>query len=202
MTKLEADKKGIHLLVLAAGESRRFGSDKRQALLPTGRSLLEQSLHIASVTGLPCSFVCRPNDPLAAQLPSVLYVEEAVQGMGSSIAGAVALLKAEAHAILVLPLDLPLLRSDTILRVAERCRPDQIVRPGCNGRHGHPVGFGSSFFEDLIALGGEEGAQSVIRAHTEALQAIEVEDVGIYCDIDTPAALSELTLSQFPEEHR
>lgn len=202
MTTAASDLKNVHVLILAAGASRRFGADKRQVILPTGRTLLQQSLQVVAATGLPFSVVSRPGDRVTANCPSVVYVEDAADGMGSSIAGAVAQIKPDAVAVLILPVDLPLLRSDTVLRVAKRVRCDTIVRPDCKGQFGHPVGFGSDFFPDLRCLSGEQGAQSIIRNHADSVQVLVVDDPGICRDIDTPEALSALSLSLFPAEHR
>lgn len=202
MTVPVPDRSKVHVLLLAAGASRRFGSDKRQALLPTGRSLIQQTLHTVASAGLDYSVVCRPDDPLSEQFTSVIVVEDAERGMGSSIADAVSQLESTVEGVLILPVDLPLLCSETILRVATLLKRDQIIRPRRNGRFGHPVGFGSDYFALLRDLSGEEGAQSILRERANAVQVLDVDDPGIYGDIDTPEALSELSLSQFPEAHQ
>jgi len=192
----------VHVLILAAGASRRFGSDKRQAVLPTGRNLLQQVCHVVAASGLPYSVVSRRHDVVSTQFPSVISVDNAAGGMGSTIAEAVSQLGAGIDGVMLLPVDLPLLRSHTVAQLAGRVRRDHIIRPRCGGSVGHPVAFGADFLSGLEALSGEEGAQSLLIRYRDAVQIHEVDDPGIYHDIDTPAALSALTLSQFPEAHR
>ena len=192
----------VHVVLLAAGVSRRFGGDKRCAVLPTGRTLLQQACHVLETSGLRYSIACRPDDPVVRSYPQTLPLVESANGMGASIAAAVARIGSAPSAIMVLPADLPLLRASTLLAVAEHSDLDRIVRPSNQGQYGHPVSFGRQFFRDLMQLGGEGGARSVIDAHPDQLVALAVSDPGILCDIDTPRALRELRLSQFPAEHR
>ena len=64
---------------------------------------------------------------------------------------------------------------------------DEVVAPECRGRRGHPVGFVQELYAELIALGGDEGAKSVLARHAPSL--IATEDTGILRDVDTPADL-------------
>ena len=57
-----------------------------------------------------------------------------------------------------------------------------------SGRPGHPVVFERAVFDELRALGGDEGARGVIAAHRQKL--IECSDVADDGDIDTTAALA------------
>ena len=59
----------VGVLVLAAGRSRRFGSDKRQALLPGGKRVLDALLSQINESGLPV-LICldETDDDLAFEL--------------------------------------------------------------------------------------------------------------------------------------
>lgn len=78
-------------LVLAAGRARRFGSDKRQACLPDGRSMLEAVLQTQREACDDVRVLLRPDDAwgqaLCADLGVAwLAVADADQGMGRTLA--------------------------------------------------------------------------------------------------------------------
>lgn len=180
----------VGVLLLASGASRRFGSDKRLALLPSGLTLLEHMLAIIDSAGLPWRVTARQGDSL--DIPHKLELLRADEGMASSIAEAVALLSDDFDALMILPVDLPLLRSDTLNRLARGVGRDTLRRPVVDGQPGHPVVFGKAYYGDLVALAGEGGAQSVLNKHLQRLERVAVDDRGVCCDIDTPTALREL----------
>ena len=66
------------------------------------------------------------------------------------------------------------------------------VQPRHRGERGHPVGFAAECGPRLAALSGHQGAAPVLRALRESRLAVEIEvdDVGILTDIDTPAELA------------
>ena len=164
------------VLVLASGRGERFRAAggqgaKLQALL-AGRPVLEHTLQAVRESGLPW------------------HLEDAGHpGMGDSIAAGVRA-TADATGWLVLPGDLPLVRPETLRRVAEALAHAPVVLPHYRGERGHPVGFGAVCRNELLAITGAEGAAAVVRAHREAARAIEVDDAGIVTDIDTPADLA------------
>lgn len=108
-------------------------------------------------------------------------------GMGQSIVAGV---KACANAAgwLILPADMPLIRTATIRAVAAHLAGNEVVFAQTGGKRGHPVGFSASLREKLLALGGDEGARRIIASH--AAFGVEVDDPGVLLDIDTAADLS------------
>jgi molybdenum cofactor cytidylyltransferase len=51
------------------------------------------------------------------------------------------------------------------------------------------VAIGSGYFEELQALGGDQGARTLLAAHGAELELIAVDDPGVLRDVDTPADL-------------
>ena len=94
-------------------------------------------------------------------------------------------------AILVTLVDLPLLSASTVRAVLEGYRRTRapLVRPERDGRHGHPVLFDRSLFDELRSADLERGAKPVVRAHAADGLDIASNDDGAFVDIDTPPGL-------------
>lgn len=161
------------VLVLASGRGERFTASggrthKLQALL-AGKPVLQHTLDAVIASGLPW------------------HLEDAGHpGMGDSIAAAVRA-TADAAGWLVLPADLPLVRSDTLRAVAGALAQHAVVIPLHQGQRGHPVGFSAACRDALLGLKGNQGAAPVVRAQ-EAINLVayvECDDIGIVTDIDT-----------------
>lgn len=168
-------------LVLAAGYSKRFGADKRQARLATGETLLNTSL------ALP-----RPSDhPDELQLPDdVRLVQDAATalGMGHSIAAGVRRLLAEsrADALAIFLADMPLIARSSLDTLLVRAAPDRIIVPLYQGSRGHPVLFGRVFWPELVELVGDSGTRLVIDHCRDVLEPVELDDPGVLHDVDQP----------------
>ena len=161
------------VIVLASGRGERFTASgghthKLQALL-AGKPVLQHTLDAVIASGLPW------------------HLEDAGHpGMGDSIAAAVRA-PPDATGWLVLPGDLPLVRSDTLRAVARALAQHAVVIPLYQGVRGHPVGFSAACRDQLLALKGNQGAAPVVIAQ-EAMNSVailELDDVGVVTDIDT-----------------
>ena len=63
---------------------------------------------------------------------------------------------------------------------------EPIVRPASGTRHGHPVIFDRSVFDDLRAADLNVGAKAVFAIHRAHVLDVEVQDPGAFQDLDTP----------------
>lgn len=187
----------LPLIIMAAGKSRRFGeADKRFTVLPHGGVLINALVRRARKAGLDVSVVLDSQDDVSAKVDApCIFSSDATDGMGSSIADALSSIASQSRAdsLLIMPADLPLLRIESIRRVAALASSDRIVIPHCGGLRGHPVAFGRAYWPALSALSGDEGARSVIaEASTKNIEVLELDDEGIYLDADTPESMSGL----------
>ena len=183
------------LLLLAAGNSRRFGRDKRAATLASGATLLDTTLANCLDSGLPLRVCLGVKDrALIAALESrgveLVVCPRSEHGMGATLADAAAGLKGWS-AVLVALGDMPWIRPATIAAIADCATPDSICVPQFDGSPGHPVAFGADFFGLLSQCAGDHGARWVIERHPGAVVSLPVDDPGILADVDTPEALRQ-----------
>ena len=184
-------------ILLAAGSSKRFGSDKLMQTMADGqpvavhacRSLLAGTDQVLAVVR-PGSGVLA--DRLRAEGAHVRICTDAEQGMGTSLAFGISA-SPEAAGWLIALADMPYIDPATINKIAESVRGGALIAaPSWQGRRGHPVGFSYALREPLIRLSGDIGAKSVIQSHREQLHVIECEDSGSVRDIDRPDDLIQL----------
>ncbi len=191
-------------ILLAAGRSRRFGADKRVAVLSDGTTLLGAALRALQTATDRVLVVLRLDDrDLAAQLTDGgvpwLACPDADLGMGHSLAAAARHLHPPVPhapgvvvpAVLVALGDMPCIQPATYALLVQALRTGAtLVRPTWQGQAGHPVGFGPALLSGLGALQGEHGARALVQAAGDTCTWIAVEDPGIVRDVDTPEALA------------
>ena len=107
-------------------------------------------------------------------------------GLGSTIRTGIASASPAALGYAVLLADLPFVRPQTIIQLAEKLRPESIVVPTYEGERGHPVLFGRAFRSELLALRGDVGGRGILATHPESIALVETNDPGTMRDIDSP----------------
>ena len=186
-------------LLLAAGRSRRFGSDKLLAPLG-GRPVIRWSAEALAEAVDVLYLVAPPGAPeLVRALDGiqVVVVEHPGrdQGIGTSIAAGIGAMGPDVEAALIALADQPLMDGAVARRLGERWRADgeqaRAVAPSYRDGRGHPVLFARSCFADLEALQGDSGARALLDAMGEALALVPV-DADAPRDVDTPAMLELL----------
>ena len=190
----------IPAVVLAAGKSSRMGRPK--ALLPIGSSgetFLTRVIRVLREGGAEAIVVVIGGDAAAvrASLPredaSITAVDnpQYEEGQLSSLLVGLAAVERQdnVEAVMVTLVDLPLISPCTVRSVldAYRAKPGApLVRPRRGNRHGHPVIFNRSIFEELRRADPSMGAKPVVRAHAAEEVNVDVDDEGGFIDIDTP----------------
>jgi len=189
--------RGIAGILLAAGSSSRFGSDKLLAPLADGTPMaIATARRLRSALGEVVAVVRRGDPVLSALLTAeglrVVVCENAHTGMGASLAAGVAASR-EARGWLIALADMPFIKDSTLHRVAQALDTGALlVAPFHAGRRGHPVGFHPSFRDELLVLSGDAGAREILTRHSTSLTRLDVDDAGVVLDVDTPADLAAL----------
>ena len=178
-------------ILLAAGRSRRFGSDKLLHPLPGGTPMaLASAAALRAAVPRMVAVIRKDNEALTAlfaawRIPTAV-ADQADSGMGASLAAGVAA-SANASGWLIALADMPFIQPHTIARVADALRRGAgMAAPSYEGQRGHPVGFSGAYLDELLKLQGDEGARAVIRRHAHGLVLVECNDPGVLVDIDRP----------------
>ena len=176
-------------ILLAAGDSRRFGSNKllhpiaddTPMLLLTAKKLVSVLAHSIVVINQQLEPYTQTLEQLGMR---VVVNQHAHRGMGSSIACAV---HASQHAPgwLITLADMPYVTTETIARLSNKLNTSSdIVAPEFEQQRGHPVGFSQCFKNELLALNDYVGARHIIASHQHQLALMATDDAGVIRDID------------------
>lgn len=184
----------VSALVLAAGYSERFGSDKRIALLPDGNSILDNVINKLYQPSKEIFVIVRKNETNKFAIKpkcSFINYEGISTGLGWSLSFGIKTLRniTVSDSIAVYLADMPWLKIETILDLYSHAASNRIVIPVFNGKNGHPVIFGKSFWDDLEKCEGNIGAKEVIYRNKDSTIFVNFQDPGILKDIDRPSDL-------------
>ena len=187
-------------ILLAAGASKRFGSQKLLQPLPDSQIPIAVQSARNLLEALPNSIaVIREND---SQLKSLL-LETGIQivenpdthlgmstsircGINSQIAG-----QTDMKGWLIALADMPYIPVSVIELVADAIAKGALISaPEYNKQRGHPVGFSQDLTDELLSLQGDFGAKPIINNHISQLKLIETLNKGVLRDIDY---ISDLT---------
>lgn len=197
---------GPVVVVLAAGRGSRFKAREHKLLQPLGASsVLGATLRHVLASRLPMVVVATAvlsevaGRSIATRdivvVPEVGETASKTLGMGYSIACGVGA-RPDASGWLVLPGDMPMVRPDTLLAVAQALSQHTIAYAEYRGRRGHPVGFAAELFSELATLSGDAGARRLLARYPA--HGVEVDDPGVLIDIDTASDLDRLRSGVVP----
>ena len=183
----------IGCVVLAAGNARRFGSNKLNAQVE-GVSLIRRALD-AVPGGLATVVVSQYPDilTLAGEYGfDALLNDRPELGLSRSVRLGLAHLT-DCDGVLFLVSDQPRLKRDSVEALAALWaqNPEKIAAMAHNGVRGNPCLFPARLFPELLALTGDRGGSAVIRHHEDDLILLET-DAPELADVDTPAALEQV----------
>lgn len=179
-------------IVLAAGASSRMGRFK--PLLPLGGvGALERSISVFRDAGIENVVVvlgCRANDLRPVVEGCGAQCIENPQwrhGMYSSVVVGARALAEQVAGAFVLPADTPLVRSCTVLQLADvfKGTRKEIVYPMFAGRRGHPPLIGSAILRQ-IAAEASGPLSAVLSAREGDSLDVPVADEAIHLDMDCP----------------
>lgn len=191
----------IGCVVLAAGNARRFGSNKLNATVE-GESLIRRALEAVPV-GLAAVVVSQYPDILTlAGEYGFAAVRNNRPDLGLSLSVRLGLEQLlDCDGTLFLVADQPWLKRNSAEALAALWaqNPGKIAAMAHGGIRGNPCLFPARFYPELLALTGDRGGSAVIRNHEEDLILLET-DAWELADVDTPEALQQARQARIPEK--
>ena len=199
------------MIYLAAGNSRRFGSNK--LLYPLDgksmyRHLLDRLVHICEYKPEWEVLVVTQYEEIERYARSLeesgcsvhaLWSPESVQGASVTISRAVKGAE-EREALVFFVADQPYLTEDTVRNFLYEIEHEMMVSGkrlgsvGYQGECGNPVWFSKTFYQELLTLQGDEGGRKILKKHIEEAAIFPVTDKRELEDIDRKCGGKEMKL--------
>ncbi|MBI5388519.1 MAG: nucleotidyltransferase family protein [Verrucomicrobia bacterium] len=188
-----AEPSMICALVLAAGRSRRMGTQK--LLLPLGGqpviarvvdTLLRCPLReVFLVVGADADGI---KQALAGRRVNFVPNPAVEDDMLSSVRCGLRAMPAEADAVLVVLGDQPALSAQVVSAMLDafaRTRA-RLVVPVFHGARGHPLLLSTCYRDELLTGHERVGLRGLLQAHPDAVLEVSVPDAAVLDDLDTP----------------
>ena len=190
-------------IILAAGESVRFGRSK-QLLKLKDRYLIEWVLDAALGSSLDAVVLVLGHDHQAILAAlgtksehlklTVIINPDYRKGQSTSLKAGLFSISKRFGAAMFLLGDQPLITADFIDGMLDQFKYSEkdICVPVYKVQRGNPVIFRRPFFEDLMQISGDIGARNIIRDNSERTHFLEIDDPLRFSDIDTVKDLQHL----------
>jgi molybdenum cofactor cytidylyltransferase len=191
--RADSDPPQIGGVILAAGEARRFGSQKLLAPL-NGRPLLQHVIDAANASCLEDIVLVVGAD--AEDLLAHVEVGRTrgirnphpALGLASSLQAGLRALDGRLHAALILLGDMPGVTANLIGDLVARGKETRAtaVVSVWRGQRSPPVVLHKSLWPAAFALQGDVGMREVLGTHADVLELTVTEELGSLEDVDTP----------------
>ncbi|KUO53389.1 MAG: hypothetical protein APF76_09105 [Desulfitibacter sp. BRH_c19] len=197
MLRLDGSK--LSCIVLAAGKSRRMGSNNKLLLQFKGKELIKHILEkiikqdffeIIVVSG----WQSQELEKVLMEYPvKVIYNPKYLEGQSTSLKKALDTISDKTLGAFFVLGDQPLVKEDTIKDLMGKFlkNPNCLVAPYYNGKRGNPVVIPRRLFSKLNNLQGDKGARNLFLDQDNIIK-LQVEDKGVVLDIDTPEDYEKL----------
>lgn len=197
-TEARLADKDYAMILLAAGKSSRYGSNKLLEELDGGR-MFEHTLRKMRAFPLCIQVAVTRFEEIerAAEAQGMLVVENWEPDLGISHSLRLGLQKAleenpELKGAMFIVCDQPGLTAATFARMLDigKKYPGKIVCAGRKGKMGNPVLWDRCFFDELSRLSGDKGGKQIIGAHMNDVLLCETEETELR-DVDIPEQLTK-----------
>lgn len=197
----------VHVLVLAAGASRRLGEPKQLVKIrgrPALHIVLQQAVAVAgnAVTVVVGAHAAQLSYLLSHTPASAVLNKHWEEGIAASIRCGLAAVPPGATAVLIMLGDQVCVTKDDLQRLLDAWKGQDsvIAAASYEGTVGVPAIFPRAYFPELAELRGDVGAQRVLRRNASRLVRVPMPSAAM--DLDTPEDLAALTNERSSEDRR
>jgi molybdenum cofactor cytidylyltransferase len=162
-------------------------------------SVMDSTVRRGLASGLPMVVVAPPDMAQQArmllpgndviELPDLPTLKSRSDRLARAVAAGVEA-SAQAPGWLLLPADMPMLQVETLRTVANAVAHYTVVFPQYRHRRGHPVGFSSELFSELIRLDSERDLGRLTARYPA--MGVDVDDPGVLMAHDAQSGLAQL----------
>lgn len=189
----------LGIVILAAGEARRFGACKQLALFHT-KPLLQHVIdaalplrpaRIVVMTGRYHEAIAAAKDEGVVTGAELIYNPDWSSGMSSSIRLGCELLSDDCDQLLVLLADQVLVSTSELENLIAQTVDGSSACAGFSGTVGPPAVFSRAWYPDLLTLNAENGAKKLLTDPAKQVTIIPTKSAG--WDIDSKDDLERLS---------
>ena len=183
----------ICAIVLAAGESRRMGSQK--LLLPFGKTtvighvvdrLLRSELDgVYVVVGHEGN---RISEELSGRSGTIVTNPDYKLGMLSSVRRGLRALPQQCDKVFVVLGDQPAITAELVNRMVQSSSTTdkRILVPLYRGKRGHPILFSTRYRDEIMTSFDNAGLRGLLQSHPDDILELNVSTPAVLSDIDSP----------------
>lgn len=188
-------------IILAAGQSRRMGSNKLLAEI-NGKPVVAHVADAVLAADLPPPIVVlgdAADDVRRAfddKTVSFVKADDHAEGMARSLAAGIRAVPPQWAAAIICLGDMPMISPALLGRLAGNADASAILIPTFEERRGNPVLWGRAYFAELASLRGDFGAKALFEQHVDQLKFLPWFDNSIHRDVDTVAELAAMRSDQ------
>ncbi len=198
-------EKNVAGILLAAGSSKRMGTDNK-LLLPMNNGMtmiswiaqtyLNSEINkLIVVTGFQEKAVKKALQGIDVEF---IYNPHFEKGQASSVSAGIESLTDQYESALIGLGDMPFVTTDLINRLIEShhllSKPDiRITLPLLDGKRSNPVIWGRAFFEELCNISGEQGGRQIFSDYLSAINGVSWDKRQFVEDIDQPEDRQKLS---------
>ncbi|MGL5089023.1 MAG: selenium cofactor biosynthesis protein YqeC [Cetobacterium sp.] len=189
--------KNVTPIILAAGFSKRFSGDKLEFKITKQKSILEVTLkNISNITFKEKILVGKNSfHSNLSHSYNFKFIFNDKPEIGQSYSVVLGTLNASFDGYLFIPGDMPFLKENTILKIIYKFQyNNNIIAPFVDGEKRAPILFPNTYFNELVALKGENGGKDILKKNS--FIKYHFKNSNEFFDIDTRDDLHKLKISE------